>query len=40
MRNTVICGLVAASLAAGAFGTARAQDNTLTGALLGGAAGA
>jgi len=35
-----MCGLVAAALALGTSGTARAQDNTLTGALLGGAAGA
>lgn len=40
MRKTLICGLAAAALALGASGTARAQDNTLTGALLGGAAGA
>jgi surface antigen len=40
MRNTMICGLAAAALALAAHGPARAQDNTLTGALLGGAAGA
>jgi len=40
MKQAIICGLVAASLAVGASGTSRAQDNTLTGALLGGAAGA
>ena len=37
MRYALIGGLVAAALVTG---TARAQDNTLTGALLGGAAGA
>lgn len=37
MRNALICGLVAAALLPG---TARAQDSTLTGGLLGGAAGA
>jgi len=37
MRNALICGLLSVALLAG---TARAQDSTLTGALLGGAAGA
>jgi surface antigen len=40
MRKTLLCGVLAAALGLGATGTARAQDNTLTGALLGGAAGA
>lgn len=37
MRNALICGLVATAFLAG---PARAQDSTLTGGLLGGAAGA
>ena len=40
MQRTILCGALAASLLLGASGAARAQDNTLTGALLGGAAGA
>lgn len=40
MQNSLICAILAASLVLGAHGAARAQDNTLTGALLGGAAGA
>ncbi len=40
MQRTILCGAIAAALLLGASGPTRAQDNTLTGALLGGAAGA